>query len=436
MISAKRLIETLWALTGVLFAKFFPLVAGILLIRIFGPEAYGHYSMTVATTNLALTATGAGLVGGLVANLAAQEGITNADARRQRVHAFMAVNLGLLAVVIASSAAAIQFDLLDDQLETLLADNWAPMLLLVIVQVKLVSQSAEATVYNLLKRLAFTSFAGGIVTSLLQLAGGYHWGVDGALWGMALGYLMQVLLQARYLRTVPASTEPVTDQSRASMATLAVHAWRDIVHYGGYMFGSSILVSIGLWLLSFALLREGDGLHLVAAFGVMNHWRMLMVFFPLAISNYLISRFAIQSELSRRLRTLRISLFAAIPLVVLAVGTYMMTSQILSNLYGSSYAGLTSELQLTAVIALLAGLNSILGNFLTGSSMFKEGLISNLVWFIALVAALAFLQRNSFDVMDALLCLFFAYVLHSVYQLSVLFWWSRGVMPDHRAADV
>lgn len=201
MFNPKRLIEAAWAAVGVFLAKAFPLIGSILLIRVFGPERYGQYSMTVATINLVLTATGAGLVGGLVSSIAGEQGIKSAEARLQSVHAFAAVNLVLLVLVLSSSAAAAHFGLLDDQLTALITANWAPMLLLVAVQVQLASQSAVATVSGLLKRLAFTSFTGGILATLLQLAGGYHWGVNGALWGMALGYVIQVLLQARYMRT-------------------------------------------------------------------------------------------------------------------------------------------------------------------------------------------------------------------------------------------
>jgi len=436
MINAKRLIEAFWAATGSLLAKAFPLIGSILLIRIFGPEGYGLYSMTVATINFLLTATGAGLVGGLVASIAAQQGIEGVEARLQRVHAFRAVNLGLLILVLAGSAAASLFGLLDKQLAALIAANWAPMLLLVAVQVQLASQSAVATVSGFLKRLAFTSFTGGILATLLQLAGGHQWGVAGALWGLALGYVIQILLQGRYLRAPPVREQRDLVHRNASPVVLAAHAWSDFLHYGGYMFCSSVVVSIGMWLLSFALLREEAGIHLVAAFGVMNHWRMLMVFLPLALSNYLISRFAILSDPLQRLRTLRISLAAAIPLAAMTGGTLLIPEKILGYIYGSSYIGLTTEFRLTAVIALLSGLNSIFGNFLTGSSMFKEGLVSNLIWFVALVAVLAALQRNSFDVMDATLCLLVAYVLHSAYQFCMLLRWAQCAKPGRRAPEL
>lgn len=436
MPNPNRLIEASWAATGYLLAKAFPLIGSILLIRLFGPEGYGKYSMTVATVNLLLTATGAGLVGGLVANIAAGEGIESAEARRQKVSGFAAVNLGLLILVLAGSAVAALLGLLDEQLAALIADHWFPMLILVVLQVQLASQSAVATVDGLLKRLALTSLLGGILVTLLQLAGGYQWGVTGALWGMALGYVIQVLLQARYLRAHSGRAGQVGARLVFSPVELAAHAWTDFVRYGGYMFGSSVIVSIGMWLLSFSLLRAGAGMHLVAAFGVMNHWRMLMVFLPLALSNYLISRFAVASDPLKRLRILRISLVAIIPLAAMTGGTILFSANILSFVYGDSYVGLATEFCLTALIALLSGVNSIFGNFLTGSSMYKEGLFSNIVWLVTLVGALIVQQRNGFDVMDATLCLLAAYVVHTVYQLALLLRSSRSAQLNRRVAEV
>lgn len=426
MLNPSRLIEASWAAAGYLLAKAFPLFGSILLIRLFGPEGYGKYSMTVATVNLLLTATGAGLVGGLVANIAACEGVESAEARRRKASGFAAVNLGLLILVMAGSAIAALLGLLDEQLAGLIAANWSPMLILVVIQVQLASQSAVATVDGLLKRLAFTSLLGGIFVTLLQLAGGYQWGVTGALWGMTLGYLIQVLLQTRYLRPHSGRAGQTGARLVFSPVELAANAWTDFVRYGGYMFGSSVIVSIGMWLLSFFLLREGTGMHLVAAFGVMNHWRMLMVFLPLALSNYLISRFAVVSDPLQRLSILRTSLVAIIPLAALTVGTILFSANILSFVYGNNYIGLTTEFRLSAVIALLSGLNSIFGSFLTGSNMYKEGLLSNVVWLVALVGALTVLQRSSFDVMDATLCLLAAYVVHTFYQISLLLRSSRN----------
>lgn len=419
---------------GYLLAKAVPLVGSILLIRVFGPDGYGKYSMTVATVNLLLTATGAGLVGGLVASIAGKR-IESAEARRQKVHGFAMVNLGLLILVLAGSAVAALFGLFDEQLAALIAANWLPMLLLVVFQVQLASQSAVATVDGLLKRLAFTSLFGGILVTLLQLAGGYNWGVTGALWGMTLGYVAQVLLQARFLRADPSNARQTRVRPTSPPAALAAHAWTDFIRYGGYMFGSSVVVSIGMWLLSFFLLRAGAGTHLVAAFGVMNHWRMLMVFLPIALSNYLISRFAAVNDPLRRLRILRISLVAVIPLAALTGGTMLFSANILGVVYGNSYVGLTRELCLTALIALLSGLNSIIGNFLTGSHMYKEGLISNLVWFCTLACALTLLQRHSFNVMEATLCLLAAYVVHTCYQLTVLLRSSRSARLNRRAPE-
>lgn len=420
MRNPQRLIEALWAAMGYLLSKAVPLVGSILLIRIFGPDGYGKYAMTVATVNLLLTATGAGLVGGLVATIAAGNGVESAEARRQKVHGFATVNLGLLLLALVGSAVAALFGLFDKQLAALIAANWLPMLLLVAFQVQIAAQSAEATVVGLLKRLAFTSLCGGILVTLLQIAGGFNWGVTGALWGMTLGYGGQVLLQARYLRAHPGKSAQTSGYLISSPVALAAQAWADFVRYGGYMFGSSVVVSIGMWLLSFFLLRAGAGTHLVAAFGVMNHWRMLMVFLPLALSNYLISRFAAVSDPLSRLRILRISLVAVIPLAALAGGTFLFTDNILRFVYGISYVGLTRELCLTALIALLSGINSIFGNFLTGSHLYKQGLVSNLVWFFTLAGALTFLQRHGFNVMEATLCLLAAYVVHTCYQLSVL----------------
>lgn len=436
MMTAKRLVEASWAVSGVLFAKFFPLIGSILLIRIFGPESYGNYTLTVATINLLLTATGAGLVGGLVASIAVPSGSESAEARRHRVYAFKGVNLGLLLLVLICVGAAALAGVLDSQLAALISANWPPMLFLVVVQIQLASQAAVATVNGILKRLAVTSLAGGMLTTLIQLAGGYQWGVTGALWGMAMGYVLQVVLQARYLHSVQESAVQPPLRRPASFVGLAILAWKDFVRYGGYMFGSSVVVSIGMWLLSFVLLREGTGMVLVAAFGVMNHWRMLILFLPLALSNYLITRFAVLSDPSQRLRILGISLVATLPLMALTIGTFSMAAQILTYIYGSGYAAMTVELKLTAIIALLAGVNSIFGNFLIGSSMFKEGLISNLVWFLALLGALGVLQGDGFDVMDAMLCLLSAYVFHTVYQLFVLLRWLRGAIPAGRTTGV
>ena len=73
--------------------------------------------------------------------------------------------------------------------------------------------------------------------------------------GMAMGYVLQVVLQARYLHSIQESAVQPPLRRSASFVGLAILAWKDFVRYGGYMFGSSVVVSIGMWLLSFVLLQ-------------------------------------------------------------------------------------------------------------------------------------------------------------------------------------
>lgn len=412
--------EMLWALTGVLLSKVFPLAAGILLVRIFGAGVYGEYSLALTTVNLLLAATGVGMSGGLIARLSK----LGAEARHQLAASFFALNIALLAVTVGVALGASLLGLVDRRLSVLAVQQWQVMLPLVLVQIVLAAQIAVATASGRLKAFAGASLVAGVLTSALQLLGGWQWNVAGALWGLFGGYLIQSLIQgsalgAARLRWSLTGLEGVTATVR--------NAWLDFLTYGKYMYGSSVLVSFGMWFLSYSLLNAG--MNEVGAFAVLNHWKMLIMFAPLALSNYLSSRFSTASSDSARLRVLKRSVAGSSVLLFASFLISMSLPQHILGIYGRAYTDMKAELMLISFVAFLASINSIFGNFLTGVGWFKQGFLSNVVWFLTVLAATAATTGSGFLAIDACVALAAAYITHSAYQVILLRQYCRKLEP-------
>lgn len=408
----KTLRNGAWAVASVFFGKFFPIGASLLLVRLFDVHEYGDYALSLATINLCLTATGLGLVGGLVVRISAQSSTSdNAEMARQ-VAAFQILSNTLLFILLFCTLCAVGLGLFDSRMVDLLRDRWYLVILLVMVQISLAAQSAVATVTNQLKRFALFSLVSGVIVAILQICCAIKWGVDGALMGMSLGYFAQYLFQRRLLKEITCRS------SRFRFADVR-GAYTAFVSYGKYLFGSSLLVAIGMWWLSYSLLKGTGGMQDVATFNVLNHWKMVLMFLPLAATNFISSRFAVgdrANPASAILMLKKTLLMGGALLTLLTLGAIVFREEIL-QIYGKSYAHIGLELVLISIISLVAGINSIFGGYILAVERFRQGFFSNAIWFFSLVAFQLYILRFELGALGACVALMIAYFTHSAYQV-------------------
>lgn len=400
-----------WILLSVVFGKIFPLVSGVVLIKIFDTASYGEYTAVMATVNLVLAVTCVGMSGGFIASL-----VSDAELNHQTIIGnYIITNLLLSSVIIFSSSALIAFDADHSPILKVLAKYLVLIILIIYVQIFTNVQNLIAVANNQTKLLMPFALVSGISISLGQVGLGYYFGVDGVLFAILAGSQLQYFLQKR-LGSNYGGWFILIFNSTKDIKKIYSNVKNTMVSYGGLLFLSSCLVACGMWLLMYKILNSESGAEQVAYWGIFNHWKMIIMFAPIALGGYISS--VVGRSVNKNGLIDRVLLVTAVYMGFLCI-LLVLYPGVVYKVYGEKIKSIHDGFVIVAIISFMSSINSVFGNYMNGLKDYWRGFVANLIWFAVILVCLVIFSTKEFDAIKALYVLFFAYFLHTIYQLSV-----------------
>ncbi|MEN3001815.1 MAG: oligosaccharide flippase family protein [Armatimonadota bacterium] len=360
--------------TGTVQALF--LVASILTARILGAEEFGRLSIIQLTLNL------------LVSFIAPSFGwtLTRTAATLRESNP---KRLGELVSAVALSGTAVTFVLAAGLflLAPWMCFTWfidprlqVPMqitALSVFANGVLALQVSLLAGFEAFRENAFLNALRGIILAVLMVLGALVGGLNGAVWGSALSSLLVVGvgggLVAHRLRKYAITLH------RARLRT----GYEVLIHVSLPSFLSTVLGSITIWLGSMLLARLPNGLVQVAVFNAANHWKTMLLFLPVQISQSIMPILAnlwSQGELRRLTALVRASLWINLLVTGLPCLFLMVAADPIMHLYRLNFGAEALAFRLLIASSVMTALCGVLGYTMLAIGRLWQGLMVNALW--------------------------------------------------------
>lgn len=329
--------DSFWALSGNVISKGLTLVAGIIIARLLGSEAYGEYGMIKNTLVYIAVFSTFGL-GFTATKFIAQNKDVAPDRLRGLVKAALVVSLvfsGFMALVVFAFAHQLAVYLEDPSMTTTLRYTAIVIVFnsLATVQIGIMAGLKQ------FRKTALINVTVGVITFVSSIILAYYYGLEGTVIALLITNVANCLLNYIVLRKD--ITNYPTGESKL---------WYDIKEQVKFSFPIAIQessYSITFWASNLLLLKMADysqlGLHSAA-----TQWTAIILFIPSVLQNVMLSYFsesagsagADQHKMLKRMLLINF-LATFIPfLVCLAISPYVV------DLYGESYKGLALVLNI------------------------------------------------------------------------------------------
>lgn len=408
-----------WSFTGTALAKFLVLVAGIFCARILGKQGYGEFGMVRSTISLFVTIGFAGL--GLTATKYISEYRKTA---KERIGSIVYLTRGfalLMGVLITSIVLLISPYLANDILEApYLVDDLRVGAVLLFVTVINGAQVGVLSGFENFKAIALNTLWGSIAECSFMLLGAWFYGVFGAILGYGIGFAVLYVFNRcsinRLLNTegisVSRSSFNKTDLSLLYKFSLPAAL-------------SSLMVVPTYWIIRSMLVRH-DGFGELAIYEAADHWKIIILFIPSAISQVVLP--ILSSSLGEdenkfwKILNLNILLNAGVATVLaLLVGC---CSALIMGLYGNGYED-TCTLIILAISTIFNSIATVVGLSISSRAKMWTGATFNILWaMMVIVGSYCFISLN-WGATGVALAILLAYMIHTMLQLSYIRRFSR-----------
>ena len=369
---------------GVAFAmsRGVTIIVSFVLARILGQEGFGEYGMINTT---------AGMIGGM-AGLGIGATVVKHIAEFKTVNPDKASRILALSFAISWVSAfiyAVAFVVLAPWIaeKTLAAPQLAPLLRI----------SAFTVAFGVINSVQTCSLTGceafrastqvGVACSLLQsglvLLGAWTWGIEGAIWGLAISMLLTVL----------ATRWVVLKEWQRFQLRLcwqdAMQEWRILLHFSLPTFLSGISVGPVIWGCSALLANQPAGYVELGVYSAANQWQQAIQFLPGLLGTALLPVLAEkygrgdwQGSLSVMWKMVKMVAWIALPLA----GLISVLSPWIMRGYGESFVAGSGALVLSAITAALLATMTPVGSLITASGCMWVGFWMNMGWGVIMLA--------------------------------------------------
>ena len=373
---AKRFVSgSAWNFVCSVMAKAMVMIAGIYCARFLGKELYGQYEMVKSTISNFVVIGGGGLA------MAATKYISEFRNNRERAASiylltnYFAVGLALvLAVLMYVLAEELSIGLLKTPSLVSMMKLSAIVMLIVVINT---AQDGVITGFEDFKARALNLIMANFVQSALVMAGAYYYGLPGAVVGFGIGFLFLMLLN---LRTVSVDLKRFNVLLRNDFIKKS-----DVKLLFSYFlpaFFSTLLAAPTFWVIRLLLVRFVD-FEAQADYSVAEHWRSLVLFIPVAVSQILLP--ILSSEGSKDVRkfwkilnwtmVINATIAAAVAMVVIVGKDFIV------SLYGSGFKD-SMPLVFLAIACVFNAMSQVLGIAISSLARMWQWLLFNILCYI------------------------------------------------------
>lgn len=343
--------DSLWALLGSAIGKGLALLAGIVVARLLGSEAYGEYG-TIRNTLLMIAIFSTMGLGYSATKFIAESRATGNHSRIVATHRIATIITkivsGFIAIllVIVAKDVAIWID----------APHLAGALRLSAIAIVFnainTTQAGELAGFSAYRALAKNNAIAGIVTFFTSIILTYYQGFNGAIIALILSLFVNVVLNNRSIKKCIGRYNHKEDIDRQYT--------KEIIRFSIPIALQESLYATTNWLGIFLLIKLADYAEL-GLYSAAMQWMAVMLFIPGALRNVALSHFSTANNDQERthaiLRKLLLVNFIAtfVPFVIISI-----LSAWIESLYGVSFEGLQPVLNICILTAIVSSLTNVL----------------------------------------------------------------------------
>lgn len=403
-----------WSFFGTSIAKVIVLIGGIICARIFGKEEYGEFGMIRSTINMFVVFGIAGL--GLTATKFISEFKVSQKGRIPSIYiltngfAVITGTIITLLILLLSPAIAIE-NLHSPQL----TDGLRLGALILFFTVLNGAQNGTLVGLEDFKSIAFNTFYGSLAEFLFMILGAYYYGVNGAIVGYGLGFIVlyicnQISIRKNFKRL----------DLKISLSEFQKDDLRLLYKFSIPAALSSLMVGPVFWMMRSMLVRQA-GFGELAIYEAADQWRIIILFIPSSISQIVLPILSsiVGHDSNKFWKTLNLNLLlnASVTLIltlfVWLVGKYIM------GLYGNDFTN-TSTLVILTASTIFSAIANVIGLSISSRNKMWVGLTFNFCWAVMVLLFSHIFIEKGYGATGLALAVLCAYALHSFTQFIYL----------------
>lgn len=341
--------DSFWALFGNIIGKGLALITGIIVARFLGNEAYGEYGML--KNNLTMITIFSSLGLGYTATKFIAEADNNKSNDIHNIHKAVSLITFCFSVIVAliiflfSEFISIWLEI-PDLLGLLRITTIA-----VVFNALNATQTGELSGFGAYKKIAYNNIITGVFTFVLTVFFVYYWGISGAVWALVISLFINCVLNLLSLTKFIEFNRSSFVLNKKLVKKIVKFSLPVALQESTYAFthwGSSLIM--------IKLAGYGE----VGIYSVATQWMAVMLFVPAALRNVILSHLSKNNNdmntnkvVFRRMIIINI-LTTSIPFIIIA-----LSSRIICSLYGPTYIGLQSVLNICMFTTIVNSITSV-----------------------------------------------------------------------------
>ena len=379
-----------WTLAGAVISRGLALISSIIIARLLGKEGFGQLGVIQGTVGMFGTFAGFGL--GMTATKYVAEFRKSDPARAGRI-----ISLSRRVAAITGSVMAVTLIVMAPWLatHTLAAPELGPILRIVAAMLFLSAltgaQSGALAGFEAFKSIAKVTLATGVLSFPLMVAGVYFGGLEGAAWALvacsAANWLLNYLVLRR--ETIAAGVPLRVSPSRED--------WKVLWSFSIPATLGGILVGPTNWVCSAILVNQPNGYAEMGLFNAASQWRTAVLFLPAAVGGIvlpILSNLRGDGDHRRYKKVLWLNVLlnggvaTLVAILAIALARPIMAS------YGKGFEDGALVLMVLVASAVLASVNSVVGQAIASANKMWLGLVFNSLWASVVVITTATLAPH------------------------------------------
>ncbi|GAE21180.1 oligosaccharide flippase family protein [Bacteroides pyogenes] len=319
--------DSFWALVGSVLGKGLSLVAGIIVARLLGSEAYGEFgTIKVTLTYIAIVST---LGFGYTAtkyiaeySLKQPQKIISLVGAIYRITISFSTFLALLLFIFAEQVALF----IDAPHLSFILQVSA---IIVITNALNTAQIGILSGFKMFKELAKINIFAGLITFLSSILFSYFWGVDGAVYSLLISFFYQVISNEVFIRKK-------LRKYLSSSFKVQPQEVKEMLFFSLPIAMQESLYTIVHWLSVLLLIKYANYIEVGIA-SAASLWQSIVIFIPSVLKNVMFSYLMSSSDHKKMVdKMLLINFFSS----VASIFIILSFSKLICNFYGESFIGL------------------------------------------------------------------------------------------------
>jgi len=403
-----------WSFTGTALAKFLVLVSGVICARILSQQQYGQFGIVRSTVNMFVVFGSAGL------GMTAAKYISQfRNGHKERIPSIYQLTNGfalIAGIIVTSLIIAFSPVIADKTLDapelSLPLRLGAFMLFLTVLNG---AQNGTLTGLEDFRSIAINTLWGSIAESVLMIAGALLWGLNGAVAGYGIGFV--VLFITNRLSIKGNFSRMGISVSRESFNKSDLHL---LYRFSLPAALSLIVIPTAYWVIKTFLARE-SGFEQVAVYEAADQWKMIIMFVPSAISRIVLPILSNTGtdEPDKFWHILKINLYINGGVSFAAALVVAIFSRFIMGLYGVGYSD-TVTLIVMAASAVLWSLSNVVGISISSRARMWAGFAFNSIWALSVIFFSYLFVNKGLGAQGLAYAILCSFTLHTIIQFIYL----------------